>query len=1125
MAEFAKRFDFDYDLVSVWSEEFLDRSWRSEDARKVHQRLRTLLQENDYACILITCYGNFPPSVWEAIYRQVVEKKAGLILFNTGGPYASMPGQMEADGFLKKEFYLSRSPLTGVSWTGCYDEQIQVDSGGNFSGFQVKDYPLAGKVRFAQRPDGSRLVLFDWQKQPYAYWAIHHAITPAGLFFPFGRIFPMADHLFALVAKAVAWASRSQPELEIVSVSPTDREVLPAQLPSLIYEVTVKNKSGRKQVAVLDWQVLDEAGACRNSGQVRFTLNGLSEKTVRLKKLPESGQHLYFRCRLLEKGKVVDFASGHVKVVYPEGLFSFSVVNGTLNPAGQPFFSHLSFPQVASADRVRVNVYDSWGRLVTALEQEVSGTSLKIPVETYGLSGYAFRIQVLALKNGAVQGVKEHFCTLLKPLARHYQNIRSDSATGTVSGWYLSQLNRLYGMSFYRTRGSPLSANMMFGYRFGVYSYYGRIAGPVPPDMSETYRRFVEEDVLPIKPYGGYLYDFGDDTGLSAGVFRSRARTEQERKAEEETDWQNFVSYLKTVYRDVHQLTDNWQVPLSDFSGVKREHISEEQKKKNLVPLLDYRQYQEWLYANHLRKMRSLLQEKIPWAKVTLNGYGDLGKNFEVVCQEVDSLVPYYRPSELRVLRGILGRDKYLGTCTGAYYSDTTDKRFLAFIPWETVLLGGNTIFLWGAGCITGDGGLSEATYPIFESCRELSRGPGELLACSEWENDGVYILHSPASNHAQETEPRLGMTRNSSESFATLLEELQVNYDFISSGQVAAGELVRRRARVLFLPYSVGLEPAAQKAVRDFVSSGGTVVADFRPATRTVHGKLLDGGQLDDLFGVKQRKVSDLIVRGQLSPAGIETLADASTEPVTARVGGRVGQAPVVLTGTAGQGKTVLLNFFVGKYRSLYAAGLAGPFTEWLAGVLKEAGLAVRPYGVLPSGTRVFRFRRPEMEILAIYREDVPGTPEKVTLSLPLAGKKAIYRLRSGGFFGQDSQVSVTVGKLEPCLLALLESPLPRLEVKAAGLVAPGQPLKISVAAGQTSVRLLRLDIFQPDGRSHPESGGLFWLTGGKTELVWKPALSDPPGSYRLEVADVVSGEKKPIRVTVKGQPVITRR
>ena len=118
-----------------------------------------------------------------------------------------------------------------------------------------------------------------------------------------------------------------------------------------------------------------------------------------------------------------------------------------------------------------------------------------------------------------------------------------------------------------------------------------------------------------------------------------------------------------------------------------------------------------------------------------------------------------------------------------------------------------------------------------------------------------------------------------------------------------------------------------------------------------------------------------------------------------------------------------------------------------------------------------------------------------------------------------------MTVGKLEPCLLALLESPLPRLEVKAAGLVAPGQPLKISVAAGQTSVRLLRLDIFQPDGRSHPESGGLFWLTGGKTELVWKPALSDPPGSYRLEVADVVSGEKKPIRVTVKGQPVITRR
>ncbi len=1126
MAEFAKRFDFDYDLVPIWSEEFLDRSWKSEGTRKLHRRIISLLTEKTYQCILITSYGNFPATVWEAIYRQCVGKKTGLLLFNTGGYFGSfMPKQMEKDGFWKNEYCLKDIPFSGVSWSGFYQEMLEMDSRGNFAGFQQQSYQLSGKVSFAQRPEGSRIILFNWQKEPYAYWSIHHGISPAGLFFPFGRIFPMADHLFALVGKAVVWASHCEGKLKIVSVSPSDSEVSPLEKDSLRYAVTVRNESSQKKTATIVWEALDENEVVQDSGKYQLTVAATGEKTVKLNHLPDTGQHLYFRCRLLQGDKVTDWGSSHLKVVYPENILSFSVSNGTLNPANQPFRCQLAFNGIMPGDKIRIHVYDGWGRLVRAVEKEISGPRMEVLVDTRDLSGYAFRLKAMVLRNGKAQANKDQFCTLLEPLGRHYYNIRADSATSTVTGWYLSRLNRLYGLNFYRTKGSPLSANMMFGFRFGVYSYYGRIVGPVPPEMEKTYEKFVEEDVIPVKPYGGYLYDFGDDTGVGQGLFKSRAATDQQRQAEEQKDWQNFISYLKTVYRDAAELSENWQIPVQNFTEITREQVTEQQKKKNLVPLLDYRQYQEWLYASHLRKMKSLLQEKIPWAKVTLNGYGDIGKNFDLVCREVDSLVPYYRPSHLRVLRGILGRDKYLGTCTGAYYSDSTDKRFLSFIPWETVLLGGNTVFLWGAGCISGDGGLSESTYPIFESCRELAQGIGELLACSEWQNDGFYILYSPASNHAQESFPHLGRTKNSSESFATFLEELQIGYDYISSFKLAAGELLRTKARVLFLPYSVGLEVQAQKAIREFVSSGGVVIADFRPATRTVHGKLLPAGGLDDLFGVRQKKVEEYCCRGNLGETGVETLADLSTEPAGARPAGWVGKAPVLLTHKYGQGQTLLLNCFIGKYRSLYADNRAGALTEWLVSALKLAGINGRPYGYLPSGTRVFRYNHKGLELMAVYREDLPGTPERKVLTLLLPGEKAVYSLRSGKFLGELTKLEISVGKLEPVILALSERKMPRFQVKSFRQVCPGETLRMTVSSSGNLSRLLRLDVFQPDGLLHSGSGRLFWLEGEKTEVTWLPALSDLTGLYRLEITDIITGQKEVFPVTVKGNLFVYRR
>jgi len=239
-AEFAKRFDIRYDLVPVWSEESLERSWQSAETRAVWSRVTDLLARNRYDCILVTGYGDMPAAVWEGIYRQSVEGSAGLVFFNTGGPYGGMVRRMERDGFVSKADILQSPPVAAVSWTGVYDEQVRVETGA-LAGLVETAVPLGGKVVFGVRKGRTRYVLFNWEKAPYFYWSIHHGISPAGLAFPFDRVFPMADHIFALAAKAVFWSAGRTPAVRFAAVAPSDTVLASGARDAAAFSATVAN--------------------------------------------------------------------------------------------------------------------------------------------------------------------------------------------------------------------------------------------------------------------------------------------------------------------------------------------------------------------------------------------------------------------------------------------------------------------------------------------------------------------------------------------------------------------------------------------------------------------------------------------------------------------------------------------------------------------------------------------------------------------------------------------------------------------------------------------------------------------------------------------------------------------
>ena len=85
-------------------------------------------------------------------------------------------------------------------------------------------------------------------------------------------------------------------------------------------------------------------------------------------------------------------------------------------------------------------------------------------------------------------------------------------------------------------------------------------------------------------------------------------------------------------------------------------------------------------------------------------------------------------------------------------------------------------------------------------------------------------------------------------ESYCRLIEDLGLQYRFVSYSQLEQGELSRGGYRVLILPDSLALSAAEVGAIRDFIRSGGRVIATGEPGGFDEHSRKLASPQLNDV-------------------------------------------------------------------------------------------------------------------------------------------------------------------------------------------------------------------------------------------------------------------------------------
>ena len=73
-------------------------------------------------------------------------------------------------------------------------------------------------------------------------------------------------------------------------------------------------------------------------------------------------------------------------------------------------------------------------------------------------------------------------------------------------------------------------------------------------------------------------------------------------------------------------------------------------------------------------------------------------------------------------------------------------------------------------------------------------------------------------------------------DSFVRVIEDLGLQYNFVSYEQIENGELIKSGYKVLLLPQSVAMSQEECEQIAAFVHAGGIIIADNMTATMDEH-------------------------------------------------------------------------------------------------------------------------------------------------------------------------------------------------------------------------------------------------------------------------------------------------
>lgn len=923
------------------------------------------------------------------------------------------------------------------------------------------------------------------------------------------------EYYLSLIAKTIIWASQKESgyalRIEKDGLSYT-RKALPSNLlvkvdsnenESLRLLFTIRDKYGR---SIFNNDILIEAA----KGQVK--------REVRIPQLP-AGEY-YYEGILKNKDGILDWAAISFSV---EDDFTISeIVYQEDSHQGEIILSKPALPRT----KVKVSLVDNHGRI---LDEELYSVKEHETVCNFSLSleGYSTKMAIVKvdLLNDieVINSVEKDIFTGLQGSPAMFPSVIWDGYDDyAVSIIAKRQLKNIGFDAFLSHPEGNQTGQVAAAANIDMVPYMYRIFDEVNEDgwsIDQWLKRFeriniedgvfandqiknaaknvVERRMEGLPQIAPLVYSLGDENGFNYNGGFSPSQIEAYRE------------FLKRKYGDIKTLNSVWNTAYPDWN-FSVPTIDEMLNKKLYAARHDHMSFLEEQYALYHRVLAEHIRSIDPNAKVGAEGSepGDIEKTLE----GLDFWAPYLNFRMDAIIRS-LRPDIMRGNWWGGYGSMRPGMEWLIQL-WPQVLRGHANMSLiymsYGVHGVLGSD-LMPAKYfrEIKNEYDEITQRIGPLLSNCQFNNDGVAIHYSIASEHLATMLPNSGSPKVEQTALINILDSLGIGYEFITTKQIETGSLLAGKYKVLFLNLSYALSKEEEFQLKEFIKAGGTVIADLNPGIADGNCKFNEDLN-SSIFGVRfEEALVDRNTKIALDVKGLDNTLQIKNSSLNSALKVCNGTPMAYWNGTPclviqeiEEGQAILLNLSLSSFAEEPEALQLINYLLALSGINRKYSVVSEDKMVLKS------FTCGSQELVTVYFPTNLVADWKLKLDEP----KYVWDSRSGEYlgFGEEFNIPVYQNRQPAYVFAVQDYNNKNYNFDLVQSAQLGNTVqgKFSLTTCDVDFVILRLEVRNPDG----EVFAPFTQTlkvDDKEKIDFRFALNDQKGIWKFKAIDVATGDE----------------
>jgi len=931
------------------------------------------------------------------------------------------------------------------------------------------------------------------------------------------------------LGRAVLWAAGRAPDMGIELTAPAavQRADLPADAVAVAWKNAPKGDVRWEAILRRDDGAQSPLGEGRAGNPVRLRLPVLRAGNYRVDVIARG-----------ERG-VEAWATAPFEVTASTRVQAIALRTAWAE-VGDALAGAVSVTNLGHGQTVRIRLKDRRGRVLAQNDVKPAGTGEGVRTAPFEFPILEWMPMLVTVEAVVIDGDREvssghRFFNVTKRRRDTFNFVLWDISVNQALAPYMAESMQRYGVNAIVTTHSAMPAAAAFDLAWvpmtggNVNAQRHLTVSPPTEQLCWSTRHFSAS-----RGHGVFHYSLGDE-----GDVFGAAPTPQ--------TLPGYRLFLREAYGDIAALNASWGAAFGGFDEVDLSEKGDGDEKAalkagNYPRWYDRQAFLRWNFIEYAKVQRDVMRKIDPGATIGFEGSGGFARSGDIdaFCREMDFWVPYASSAD-EVIRSLAPKGMVYGNWLG--YDHTPDPLLSKY--WRMVVNGANSVWWWmwstsGAyeGFIDPDLGILPIAGEMLKDTQVVRDGLGDLLMQCEMLDDGIAMLYSMPSGFAVTLQecPSYNDYEPNHRAWFTVIHDLRLQFRYVTDRTLTRGEFAPDRFKVLVLAQALALSDREAQIVRDFVSRGGTVIADLRPGVFDGHCKPRERGALDDLFGVagpvrqKAARASMTVeLPGEKAPLKLDwpnAIVDPGTRVDGGKAFGSAGETPVWIVREHDKGRAVLLNFSLSQFPTRQvASGLTGqgstettPPAVWNAfrQLLAEAGVApvidVRQFkGPKELGNvKLQRWRNGDMQLVSVFRET--GEQIKAHFITGAGSENWVYDLRNdmavgkinAGWFKGDFVMDVIPSRATFFALLPRELPRPVLEL-ASSKVAPGQTaaLRLSVpeAAG---LHALKVTAARPDGAPADYWEQVVIVGREPKEVPFPVAFNDPLGAYVLTARDV---------------------